>query len=222
MNENTKAFVGKLEPGIFAKIAELPNIEHLYTNFPEGKIRRSELEIDSTTEQELRAKLNEVDETGKRKVNVYEYAKDMLDKMFLDKEYIERNERRQNNPEKMNLVTLKVGDLGFTRTPTTDEVYARAEELGLELCPAETGPHQRLKDLEQPLDDWYRIAMKQITDRHGDPNVFYLGHNDYGLWLYSNIAKPDRKWKLGRSFVFRLRNVSQGSEAPKPLPQFEI
>jgi len=58
------------------------------------------------------------------------------------------------NPEEINLVKLKVSDLGFSDNATTDQIYDRAEELGLELCPAEVGPHQRLKEKEQPLGDY--------------------------------------------------------------------
>lgn len=204
INERTKAFVGKLEPGIFTKIAESPNIEHLYTNFPEGRIDRSELTIGGKAIEELK---NEMKERG---INISN-AEFMLDNTPVLKDL-----------EVITTIRLKVGDLGFTRNPTTDEIYARAEELGLELCPAETGPHQRLKDLEQPLGDWYRIAMKQIADRGGNPDVFRLEHDGLGLWLDGHWARPDDEWGLDDQFVFRLRNVSRDTEASKPLPQFEI
>ncbi len=206
INETTKAFVGKLEPGIFTKIAEF-NIEHIFTKFPEGKVSLSELEIGGKTKDELVA---EIEEKG---MKIYDYARDMLNSPDFT---------TLENPEEISLVRLKVGDLGFTKNPTTDEIYARAAELGLELCPAETGPHQRLKDSEQPLGDYYRIAMKQLTVRHGRPNVFYVYSNDDGLWLNYRWAKPDSKWFLGGQFVFRLRQVSPDTEAPKPfVPQSE-
>jgi len=194
INESTKAYVGRLEPGIFDLMATLPQIEHLYTNFPEGRIQRTKLEIGGMTVEQIKQELRE------RNINISAYAKDMLDsKDFTTLE----------NPEEIDLVRLKVGDLGFTQNATTDEIYTRAKELGLELCPAEVGPHQRLKELEQPLDDWYRIAMKQIVDRYGNPVVFGLGRNDDGLWLGSHWAGPGSRWSPGDGFVFRLRKASQ-------------
>ena len=44
-----------------------------------------------------------------------------------------------------------------------------------------------------------------LTDRNGNPNVFNLEHNDNGLWLNNNWAKPDNKWNLDNQFAFRLR-----------------
>ena len=203
INENTRAFVGKLEPGIFDKVAQLPGIEHLYTNFPEGKINRSELTIGGKTVDQLRAEMKE------RDIN---YTDDMLKKM-----------PTLPNPEQATLIRLKVGDLGFTSSPTTDDVYARAAELGLELCPAEVGPHQRLQDTEQPLGNWYRIAMEQIAGRHGYPSVFDLARDGDGLWLDSDWVGPDGRWHLGIEFVFRLRNVSREPETPQSfVPQFEL
>jgi len=77
--------------------------------------------------------------------------------------------------EKMNLIELKVGDLGFDNNPTTDEIYQKIEEFGLELCPAETGPHFRLQHTDQLQGEWLRVGMKQITDSGGLPGVFSVG-----------------------------------------------
>ncbi|KKQ17891.1 MAG: hypothetical protein US31_C0014G0027 [Berkelbacteria bacterium GW2011_GWA1_36_9] len=146
ISENTKAYVGPLFPGIFVKLS---NFEHIYTSFPEGKIRRSELEIGGKSAQELEQELKE------NKINISPYAQDMLDKMFQSEEF----KTLQSNSETIDLVRLKVRDLGFTQNPTTDQIYATAEELGLELCPAEVGPRQRLEDTDQSLGDWYRIQL---------------------------------------------------------------
>lgn len=207
INESTKAYVGPtvetrinqqtgqaeiLEEykGIFQKLA---HVEHIYTSFPEGRIQRT-VEIGGMAVEQIKQELRE------RNINISTYAEDMLDsKDFTTLE----------NPEEIDLVRLKVGDLGFTQYATTDEIYTRAKELGLELCPAEVGPHQRLKDLGQPLDDWYRIAMKQILGRYGSPHVFYLGRRDDGLWLDVDSVGPDYKWNPGNEFVFRLRKASQ-------------
>ncbi|OGD64073.1 hypothetical protein A2215_01410 [Candidatus Berkelbacteria bacterium RIFOXYA2_FULL_43_10] len=192
IGENTRSYIGPLFPDIF----KLQNLENIYASFPEGKIRKSDLGIGGKTKNEL---VNELKANG---IKIYEYAQDMLDSSEFT---------TQPSPEQINLVRLKVRDLGFPNGATTDRIYAKAEELGLELCPAEVGPHQRLKDIDQPLGEWYRIAMKQITDRRGDPKVFDLAHNDDGLWLDSYFAYPAYEWSADGGFVFRLRNVSQAA-----------
>ncbi len=190
IQEKTKSYIGPLFFGIF----QLQNLENIYTSFPEGKIRKSDLEIGGKTKDELVAELKA------KGMNIYENAQDMLDSPKFT---------TQPNPEQIDLVRLKVQDLGLPKGATTDQIYAKAEEFGLELCPAEVGPHQRLKDQDQSLGDWYRIAMKQIADRYGNPSVFYLEHYGDGLWLGYDWAGPGNRWGAGIEFMFRLRKVSQ-------------
>ncbi len=192
IQENTKSYIGPLFPGIF----KLQNIENIYTSFPEGKVRKSELEIGGKTKVELVAELKA------RGIKIYDYAQDMLDSPEF---------ATQSNPEQIDLVRLKVRDFGFPNGATTEQIYAKAEEFGLELCPAEVGPHQRLKDLDQPLAAWYRIAMKQISGRNGLPSVFDLGHNDVRLWLNYSWAVPGNECDAGLVLMFRLRKFPQES-----------
>ena len=74
----------------------------------------------------------------------------------------------------------------------------------LELCPAEVGPHLRLNYKNQPLGEWFRIAMKQISDPDSDQNVFFLVHDADGVWLSNYWTRPAYQWDPGDEFVFRL------------------
>ena len=116
------------------------------------------------------------------------------------------------NPETINIIKLKVRDLGFTKSATTDELYKKAEELGLELCPAEIGPHLRLKykevfKKEQPMKEYLIIAMKQIADADGNPHVFAVDRRGDGLWLDDRWARLADEWGPDSEFVFRLRKL---------------
>lgn len=71
--------------------------------------------------------------------------------------------------------------------------------LGLELCPAEVGPHLRLK---YPGNEWMLIAMKQILDRYGNPSVLNLNSEGSQLKLNGDYAKPSRRWHQGSKFIF--------------------
>ncbi len=188
ISQNTKAYVGPLETGVFDKLSRY-KIEHIYTSFPEGKIRLDSINIGGKSVQQLEKEIEQIGRIGP-------YAKNMLHS---------RDFTTLKDPTSLRIVRLKVRDLGFSEWITTDEIYRRAQELGLDLCPAEVGPHLRLKDQDQSLGDWYYIGMKQITDSDGSPSVFELVHDEDGLWLYGYWAAPDYKWYPESRFVFRLR-----------------
>lgn len=188
ITKDTKAYVGQLEPGIFQKLPE--GLEHVYTSFPEKKIRRENIEIGGKSKEQL---ISEMEAAG---INISDYAKSMME----NRDFVPGKTR-----EEATLIRLTVGDLGFTGSATTDEIYKRAEDLGLELCPPDTGPNYRLKYKNQPLNEWVRIGMKQIADSGGDPDVFSLARYDDGLWLRNVWARPGIEWNPDDEFVFRLR-----------------
>jgi hypothetical protein len=185
---STRAYVGPLEPGIFQRLPD--NFEHVYTSFPDKKIRKENIEIGGKSRDQL---IEELDAAG---IQISQYALEMLRSQDF---------RPDKKSETANLIRLTVGDLGFQNGATTDQIYARAQELGLELCPPDTGPNYRLKYLNQPMGEYIYIGMKQITDRDGDPFVFNLVRGDEGLWLCRNWAKPGHFWASDYEFVFRLR-----------------
>lgn len=192
INENTRSYLGPLTPNIF-DILQKYNIEHVYTSFPDGKIRREALEIGGKTVDQL---IHELNEKG---IKISIYAMDMLNS---------KDFTTSISPESLKLVRLKVGDLGFPKDkyPTTDEIYKRIKELGLELCPPEVGPEYRLKYADQPMGEWVRIGMKQIAGRSGDPFVFSVEWDEDGLWLGSIWAEPTYRWYP--DFVFCIRPPS--------------
>lgn len=188
INENTKAYVGQLEPGIFQKLPD--TLEHAYISFPEKKIRRESVEVGGKSAKEL---IREMEEAG---INISDYAKSMLE----NREFVPGKQS-----EAMTLIRLTVADLGFRTGATTEKIYERAEALGLELIPPDAGPHYRLKYQNQPLGELICMGMKQITDSDGDPSVFGLGRGEGGLWLGNRWADAGDEWNPSNEFVFRLR-----------------
>ena len=188
ITKDTKAYVGQLEPGIFQKLPE--GLEHVYTSFPEKKIRRESVEIGGKTTEQLIAEMEAAH------INISDYAKSMMK----NRDFIPGKTR-----EEATLIRLTVADLGFKTSATTDQIYERAQTLGLELCPPDTGPNYRLKYKDQPLNEWVRIGMKQIADSGGSPYVFRLERDVGGLWLRRSWAKPGSTWDPDDGFVFRLR-----------------
>jgi hypothetical protein len=190
INKDTKAYVGALALGIFNAIGRY-NIEYVYTSFPEGKIRRESIEIGGKSVSLLEQELKQAN------INTSERARDMLHS---------KGFTALSSLETLDMVRLKVADLGLPgRNPTTDQIYAKAKELGLELVPAETGAHYRLKNRDQkPYDELY-MGMKRIPDRYGDPNVFRLNRFSDSLWLDHRWANPDCGWTPEDTFMFALR-----------------
>jgi hypothetical protein len=188
INENTKAYIGQLEPGIFQKLPG--HLEHVYTSFPDKRIRRESVEIGGKSAEKL---ITELEQAGFK-------ISDTARHMMKQKEF-----KTAKDPEQADLVRLRVGDLmGDQGAPSMNDIYKKADQLGLELCPAEVGPHLRLKLTDQPMLEWFRIAMKKITGRFGIPFVFDLEHNGDGVWLDNGTSGPMREWNSESKLVFRL------------------
>ena len=108
--------------------------------------------------------------------------------------------------EVVKFARVKVRELGFTKNPTTREIWARIEELGHSLCEPADGPALGAAFMDQPKGDICWTAMKQITASGGSPSVFVLERDDFGdRWLYADWAGPGDEWDLVDGVVFRLR-----------------
>jgi hypothetical protein len=202
IKEDTQVYVGKLVPGIFDKIQKF-GIEHVYTSFPEGKICKETIKIGGKDAEKL------IEEMQEENIDISEYAMSMLKSK--DFAVLEEN-------EDAILIRLKVRDLGISH-PTTDNIYKRIKELGLELCPADVGPHLRLQYQNQPMGEWVWIGMKQIFDRDGCQSVFVLIRFESGLWLNVNWSEPTLEWSPEGEIVFRLRKLSaEGGSASGRKP----
>lgn len=187
VNENTKAYVGEWSVEVFQKLKNFLNIEHLYTKFPEEKIFMTTLETDPTiqTPEDVRKRFKE------RSMGIF--GVEILKETEFSK-----------NKEIYSLVRFSVASLGFPSGATTDEIWQKAKEIGLELCPAEVGPHLRLKYNGTGL---FHISMKQ-TIQHNTSRlfVFFRLYSD-GAWLaldeiYKNSVG---KWDSVDELVFRFR-----------------
>ncbi len=106
--------------------------------------------------------------------------------------------------QEIDLVNISVAELGFKNGAHLRDIYARAKELGLELCLAEVGPQLRLQYINQPLGEWLRVAMEPIADSDGDLYVFRVGCDDVGLWLGSGSGNPGFFWSGDDRWLFRL------------------
>ncbi len=142
---------------------------------------------------------------------VSQWASEMMDKL------------EWNNQGTYEVVIKTVSELGLTNGGTLKEIYAKAKEQGLELCPPEMGPAFRLAYKDHPRYEWVRIAMEPITDSFGSLEVFYVGTDDVDRWLFSRCGFPDGFWDGGGQWLFvRPRNVSLPSDPQSSLDPLNL
>lgn len=117
--------------------------------------------------------------------------------------------------EILDLVILTPKDLGFTKYPTTTELFDEKNltKYGIELCPAEVGLALREQYTDQPNQEWLYVAMKPIIASDGSPSVWCVERCDGGeLFLRGSWANPYDAWGLDYPIVFRLRKSLGNSE----------
>lgn len=185
--QEIKAYVGDLFPNVFKL---LPNtIEYIYTEFPEGKIKQKTIKLGT----ELKTKDDFLKAIESQGGQTSYWAKQIMSKPEFSASEEEFNE---------NLVILSVKALGFPDSATVKEIFERAKELGLELCPPETGPQLRLQYPEQSVGEWCLIGMNPITGSGGNPKLFDVRRGDDEPWLNASNGRPDRRFNGGDYFAF--------------------
>ncbi|MFA4890656.1 MAG: hypothetical protein WC587_03475 [Candidatus Paceibacterota bacterium] len=102
----------------------------------------------------------------------------------------------------VELVKMTVAELGFRNGATRKEIYERALELELKLCPNEVGPALRLQYTDQPMSEWILVAMEPIADSDGYLDVFASERSSDGLWLHGLDGSPDNRCSAGSQWVF--------------------
>jgi hypothetical protein len=105
----------------------------------------------------------------------------------------------------VQLVILSVAELGPEANAVSHaEVYRRAKQMGLELCPAEVGPQLRLEYRNQPLGEALDIAMEPVSTYAGEPTILALVNFGTGLALIGADGRFESMVPRARRFVFAL------------------
>ena len=72
----------------------------------------------------------------------------------------------------VELVVATAPELGLDGRASLLDIYVRAKELGLELCPAEVGPQLRLQYTNQPLYERLYVAMEPVAGPDGYSHLY--------------------------------------------------
>ncbi len=185
INENTKAYIGPWTPEVCRLLPK--TVKYAYEKFPDTPLFMKTIETDlniQTPEQAEKAILD-------KGYKINDYAKQILQKTPFSKEKIS-----------YKLVEFSVKQLGFPNGAKLKEIYSKAIELGLEICPAEVGPLLRLQYANQPTDNYLRIAMEPISGADGDPELFRVYRYGSASWLDDDDGDPDGVWRGNDRFVF--------------------
>jgi hypothetical protein len=105
----------------------------------------------------------------------------------------------------VELILVSVADLGIESESFLADVYNRARQIGLELCPAEVGPQLRLDYRNQPLGEVLHIAMQPITTYSEEPTILALANfAPSGLLLVGSDGRSEFMVPSTFRFVFAL------------------
>lgn len=129
--------------------------------------------------------------------NISDWSKDILGKPAFT---------LAGEESELELVKVTARELGFSKGATRKDIYNRAIEQGLMICPAEVGPQLRLQYADQPIGEWVIIAMEPIIDSGGDPGMFSVRRDGDGeSWLNTYCGNPGSVWGADSVFVFGRR-----------------
>ena len=103
----------------------------------------------------------------------------------------------------VDLAVLSAAELGVESDESSlSDVYERARQVGLDLCPAEVGPQLRLDYHNQPLGEALDIAMEPVATYSGDPTILTLVNWGTGLVLIGRDGRSESKVNRISRFVF--------------------
>ena len=104
--------------------------------------------------------------------------------------------------KQVDTVIVSPADLGFKYNTSRSNIYKRAIELGLELCPPELGPQLCLQTKNHPHGEYVNVAMLPILDENNSPRAFGVERDGKTFILHGNNGNPETTWTITSKWVF--------------------
>ena len=187
VSPETRVYMGAWSMEVYQKLPA--KVEHMYRGNLSEKVFFRSIKLSTKTGQEYEWEL--------RSQGVW---------IDSDVDYILSQLEPRKEAGAIKLVEFSVAELGFTGNTRYDAICARAKELGLELCPPETGPEVRLQYQDQKVDNWVRVATEPLSDRDGSLPLWSVYRSGDAPWLDASYGRPDREWYPGARFLFVARH----------------
>mgnify|MGYP000468107047 CR=1 FL=1 len=108
----------------------------------------------------------------------------------------------------VQLVITSLRSLGLPDGTCYHDIFAAAQNAGLNLCPAEVGLQLRLHYMDQPFEETLVIGMQPLEDNDGLPCVFTVHHWDWGMALGAcccGISDVVDEWHADSNWVFMIQ-----------------
>src|SRR5262245_2965250 len=102
----------------------------------------------------------------------------------------------------VELTVVSAAELGVESESSLEDLYSRARQLGLMLCPAEVAPQLRLDYRDQPRGETLIIAMEPVNTYSGEPTILSLVNWGSGLALLGGTGRSDFMVPPYLRFVF--------------------
>ncbi len=158
------------------------------------------MHVGGMSKSELTRRLNEL------RIAMNAYA----EQLFADERFTTSDVRRT-----LLTAELSVAELGLPDGARLPQIFEKASELGLNLCPLELAPHLRMQYTEQAdggslsvpgqnqaPEGSITIASEPLTDDHEFPKGFYLRSIEGTLWLRGYRCDFEHVWQAEDRFVF--------------------
>lgn len=105
--------------------------------------------------------------------------------------------------ETIEVVRLRISELGFTKPTTLRNILEAGKKRGLKPCLPVDGVAIRIDYPDQPLNEIVWLAMEPIKDSAGGWRVLNVHRDAHGLWLWTCWYDLDSVWSPGHGFFFR-------------------
>jgi hypothetical protein len=104
----------------------------------------------------------------------------------------------------LELTLVSAAELGVEAEASLADVYKRAKQFGLALCPPEVGPQLRLDYRDQPRGESLKIGMEPVATYSGEPTILSLVNFGSGLALVGSNGRFEFMVPRYFRFVFAL------------------
>lgn len=120
-------------------------------------------------------------------------------KILNHKDFIVSREKKE-----LDLVSIATFKLGFKVCARRGEIYKRAKDLGLELCPIEVGAQLVLQYGGQYVGEWIAVAMEPVIFPDGTQEILSVIRDEHNMALCAHGGQPEHLWHPQQQWVFVL------------------